>query len=236
MAKVLYVDDDAGVRAALRVVLAAAGHECRGASNGEEALRESRTFRPDLVVLDVMLPDLNGFEVCERLRTVGEDVPVLFLSAKGDVDDRKEGLRCGADDYMAKPFDPEELVLRCAVLLKRARPSSEPGGPSQVSVGDLLLDLSRMECKVGSERVQLTPKEFQILAYMARRVGLPVTQAELVESVWGPEWAGEPTGVAVYVRRIRGKIESDPSHPEYLQTVWGVGYKLDAPGDGKGLG
>lgn len=230
--RVLYADDDAGVRAALRVVLSSAGYECRGVACGEEALAAVASFGPDLVVLDVMLPDLNGFEVCERLRTVDSSVPVLFLSAKGDVADRKEGLRCGADDFMAKPFDQEELLLRCAVLLRRSARGGtghEMPAATDIGAGDVRLDLVRRECTVRGKKVQLTPKEFNILAYLAQRAGQPVSSEELVAAVWGAEWSGEPTGVAVYMRRIRGKIEDDPSHPDYLQTVWGVGYRFDAP-------
>lgn len=230
MARILYADDDASLRAALKIILTAAGYECRGACDGGEAVEQVDAFEPDLLILDVMMPGLNGFEVCERLRAAGRMTPVLFLSAKGEAQDRKAGLRSGADDYVAKPFDPEELLLRIEALLRRAGAVGRPG-PSRDSlrVGDLELDLRRRECRRGGEAVRLTPKEFSLLAYLAEHAGEPVAQDELTEAVWGEDYAGETTGVAVYVRRIRGKLEPDPSHPAYLKTVWGVGYKLDAP-------
>lgn len=229
MAKILFVDDDASMRAAMRIILTSQGYEYVGAEDGVQGLGLFATERPDLAILDVMTPGLNGFEVCERIRVQAPGLPVLFLSAKGEVEDKKTGLRSGGDDYMVKPFDAEELLLRVATLLRRAgaagsAPFAVEAGA--VAVGDLVVNFRRHEVERAGEKLALTPKEFQILAYLAERAGEVVSQRELVEELWGSAYMGEPTSVAVYVRHIREKIERDPSRPAYLQTVWGVGYCL----------
>ena len=231
MAKILFVDDDASMRAAMRIILTSQGYEYVGAEDGIQGLGLFATERPDLAILDVMTPGLNGFEACERIRAQAPGLPVLFLSAKGEVEDKKTGLRSGADDYMVKPFDAEELLLRVAALLRRAGVGGADTVPSAaeagiVTVGDLVVNFRRHEVERGGEKLALTPKEFQILAYLAERAGEVVSQRELVEELWGSDYVGEPTSVAVYVRHIREKIERDPSRPAYLQTVWGVGYCL----------
>lgn len=228
MTKILFVDDDASMRAAMRIILTAQGYEYVGAEDGVRGLGLFATERPGLAILDVMTPGLNGFEVCEHIRTQAPGVPVLFLSAKGEVEDKKTGLRSGADDYMVKPFDAEELLLRAAALLRRAGAAgpSESSSTGVVAVGDLSVNFRRHEVERAGEKLALTPKEFQILAYLAERAGEVVSQRELTEELWGTDYVGEPTSVAVYVRHIREKIERDPSRPAYLQTVWGVGYCL----------
>ena len=227
MTKILFVDDDASMRAAMRIILTSQGYEYVGAEDGARGLELFAAERPDLAILDVMTPVLNGFEVCERIRAQAPTLPVLFLSAKGEAEDKKTGLRSGADDYMVKPFDAEELLLRVAALLRRvgAAPVVQT---SVVTVGDLTVNLRRHEVERAGEKLPLTPKEFQILAYLAERAGEVVSQRELLEELWGADYVGEPTSVAVYVRHIREKIERDPSRPAYLQTVWGVGYCLNA--------
>ena len=225
-AKILFVDDDASMRAAMRIILTSAGYGYVGAEDGARGLELFEAERPDLAILDVMTPGLNGFEVCERIRAAAPGLPVLFLSAKGEVEDKKCGLRSGADDYMVKPFDAEELLLRVAALLRRSAGADPRGLPAVVEVGELTVNLRRHEVMRAGEKVPLTPKEFQIVAYLAERCGEVVSQRELVEELWGSEYVGEPTSVAVYVRHIREKLERDPSRPAYVQTVWGVGYCL----------
>lgn len=213
----------------MRIILTSQGYEYVGAEDGVRGLELFAAEQPDLAILDVMTPGLNGFEVCERIRAQAPGVPVLFLSAKGEVEDKKTGLRSGADDYMIKPFDAEELLLRVAALLRRAG-AAEPlrlaSAAGVVTVGDLSVNFRRHEVERAGEKLSLTPKEFQILAYLAERAGEVVGQRELIEELWGSDYIGEPTSVAVYVRHIREKIERDPSRPAYLQTVWGVGYCL----------
>lgn len=234
MAKILIADDEASLRDALGIILRQAGHEVRVATDGAQAVELFMRERPDLVVLDVMMPRLSGFEVCEALRAISPDVPLLMLSAKGAVDDRRNGLRAGADDYVVKPFDDEELVLRVEALLRRvAAPAGAEGAAADarqlmqpVTIGDLTIDPRRCEVSVAGKAVALTPKEFQILALLADHPGEVFTSEELVETIWGKEYAGEAISIPVYIRRIRLKIEKDPSRPEYLQTVWRFGYKL----------
>lgn len=234
MAKILIADDEASLRDALGIILRQAGHEVRVATDGAQAVELFMRERPDLVVLDVMMPRLSGFEVCEALRAISPDVPLLMLSAKGAVDDRRNGLRAGADDYVVKPFDDEELVLRVEALLRRAAaPAAVEGTAADarqlmqpVTIGDLTIDPRRCEVSVAGKAVALTPKEFQILALLADHPGEVFTSEELVETIWGKEYAGEAISIPVYIRRIRLKIEKDPSCPEYLQTVWRFGYKL----------
>ena len=192
--------------------------------------------RPDLVVLDVTMPKLDGFELCSQIREDDPDVPILFLSAKSDVIDKKSGFRAGADDYVVKPFDEEELLLRVEALLRRVRlHAGEHSGQGDerhsglmepVCVGDLVIDPRRHEVSVEGRVILLTPKEFQILALLAESPGEVYTQEELVKNLWGDEYEKDSVSIPVYVRRIRKKIEKDPSNPQYLQTVWSVGYRL----------
>lgn len=231
--KVLFADDDANMRAAVRIILTSAGYEFVGATDGADALEVYASERPDLVILDVMMPRLNGFEVCERLRGRDPELPVLFLTAKGELDDKRAGFGSGADDYMVKPFEGDELLLRVAALLRRAHPGggSAAVGPNVLAVGGLALNIRRHEALLDGAKVDLTHREFQILAYLAEHGGDAVTKDELVEAVWGSEYAEEQVAVAVYIRHIREKIERDPSHPAYLTTVFRVGYRLQAPAE-----
>jgi len=231
MAKILIADDEASLRDALGIILRQAGHEVRAATDGAQAVELFMRERPDLVVLDVMMPRLSGFEVCEALRALSPDVPLLMLSAKGAVDDRRNGLRAGADDYVVKPFDDEELVLRVEALLRRgerAQVSAEPAPKmSPTVIGDLVIDPLRCEVRVGDEAVALTPKEFQILSLMADSPGRVFTRDDLIEALWGEEYESSNISIPVYIRRIRMKIEPDPSNPVHLKTVWRFGYRLE---------
>lgn len=231
--KILIADDDASLRAAVRIILTAEGYEVCSAEDGSRAIEVFEEAHPDLAILDVMMPKLNGFEVCERLRAIRPQVPVLFLSAKGELEDKKTGLRSGADDYMVKPFDGEELLLRIAALLRR----SAVGGtavpndtaPQCVRIGGLEIHFRRHEVTVDGAKAGLTPKEFQVLALLAEHPGEVFSRDDLVSSLWGEEYTDDNVGIAVYIRRIREKIEKNPSKPQYLQTVWRVGYRLRDP-------
>lgn len=230
MPKILIADDEASLRDALGIILRQAGYEVMFAADGAEAVERFIREHPDLVVLDVMMPRLSGFEVCEALRAISPEVPLLMLSAKGAVDDRRSGLRAGADDYVVKPFDDEELLLRIEALLRRreqagAAASSAPKMTS-TTIGNLTIDPLRCEVRVDGNAVTLTPKEFQILALMADNPGRVFTRDDLIEALWGQEYEDSNISIPVYIRRIRLKIERDPSRPEYLKTVWRFGYKL----------
>ncbi|WP_288220027.1 response regulator transcription factor [uncultured Adlercreutzia sp.] len=238
MMKILLADDERSLCDALQMILEDAGYEVRVAHDGREAVEVFAREQPDLAILDVMMPRLDGFEVVEEIRKVRSAMPVLILSAKGDIVDKKRGFHLGADDYVVKPFDDDEIILRVEALLRRAALSGAevPGEESSatatrqlmrpVTLGDLTIDPRRCEVTVAGKAVSLTPKEFQILALLADHPGEVFTNDELVETIWGKEYAGEAISIPVYIRRIRLKIEEDPSRPEYLKTVWRFGYKL----------
>lgn len=238
MMKILLADDERSLCDALRMILEDAGYEVCVAHDGREAVEVFAREQPDLAILDVMMPRLDGFEVVEEIRKARPAMPVLILSAKGDIVDKKRGFHLGADDYVVKPFDDDEIILRVEALLRRAAlgggGASEgekiPATPRQlmqpVTLGDLAIDPRRCEVAVAGKAVSLTPKEFQILALLADHPGEVFTNDELVETIWGEEYAGEAISIPVYIRRIRLKIEKDPSRPEYLKTVWRFGYKL----------
>lgn len=243
MAKVLVADDEPSLVSALRIILTEAGYAFCGAHDGREALRVFAQERPDLVVLDIVMPHLDGFEVCERIRAVDPNVPILMLSAKSDIVDKKIGFRAGTDDYLTKPFNEEEILLRVEALLRRrgrqggagVGVGSADGSTGQtrgtmepVTIGDLRIDPRRCEVTVRGRTVTLTPKEFQILALMADAPGRVFTREDLIEEIWGKEYEDSAISIPTYVRRIREKIEDNPSSPVYLQTVWRFGYKLGA--------
>ena len=224
---ILISDDDQSLRRATVCILEEAGYCCIEAENGKEALSKFRSEKPDLVILDVMMPKMDGFEVCERIREIDELVPVLFFSAKGDIVDKRSGFRAGADDYLVKPFSEEELVLRVKALLRRAgvqRGASNPDSVHVIRKGNLEIDLSRGAVQLAGLNVVLTPKEFRILAYLAEHPGEVVGKDELIEAVWGEEYLSSSISIPVYIRRIREKLEDAPSNPKFVHTVWGVGY------------
>jgi DNA-binding response OmpR family regulator len=225
MAQVLVVDDDPTVREIVITYLTKAGHTVTSASDGHQALDVFAQTSPELVVLDLMLPGLDGLEVCRRLRA-DRDVPVIMLTAKGSENDRVVGLEQGADDYVAKPFSPRELVLRVDSVLRRTGEAPPAGGP--ISSGDIEVDpASRVVTRAG-ERVPLTAREFDLLHHFVSRSGAVVTREDLLRDVWG--WSfGDDSTVTVHVRRLREKLEEDPTHPTRLVTVWGVGYRWEEP-------
>lgn len=228
--KILLADDELSLCDALEIILEDAGYRVRIAHDGARAIDLFKRECPDLVILDVMMPKHDGFEVCEAVRAINPDVPMLMLSAKGDIVDKKSGFKAGADDYLVKPFNDEELLLRIEALLRRRTRGGEPGEPKKltqaVQIGDLVIDPLRYEVTVADRVISLTPKEFQILALMADHPGKVFTREDLIESIWGKEYEAGAISIPVYVRRIREKIEEDPSNPRYLQTVWRFGYRL----------
>ena len=224
MAGVLVVDDDVMVREVVVSYLRAAGHQVREVADGEAALASFRADRPDIVVLDLMLPGMDGLEVCRRLRERA-DVPIVMLTALGAESDRVVGLEHGADDYVAKPFSPRELVLRVNSVLRR---SLERGVPEDVVLvdGDLRLDVAQHVVTRNGGRLSLTAREFDLLRFFLANAGLAFTRAQLLEKVWG--WSfGDQSTVTVHVRRLREKVEADPTRPARLATVWGVGYRWE---------
>ncbi|MER5374828.1 response regulator transcription factor [Streptomyces sp. NPDC002553] len=224
-ARVLVVEDDPTVAEVVAGYLERAGYAVQRADDGPTALMRAAECRPHLVVLDLMLPGMDGLEVCRRLRQRGP-VPVIMLTARGDEDDRIMGLEVGADDYVTKPFSPRELVLRVESVLRRTRPvvASQP-----LSAAGLTIDpAARRTTKNGTE-LSLTLREFDLLSFLVRHPGRAFSREDLMREVWGWDF-GDLSTVTVHVRRLRGKVEEDPARPRLIQTVWGVGYRFDPAG------
>lgn len=230
-ARVLVVDDDPTVSEIVATYLDRAGYTVNRAADGPSAVAQAAAIRPDLVVLDLMLPGLDGFEVCRRIREEQGRVPVVMLTARGDEDDRILGLEVGADDYVTKPFSPRELALRVTAVLRRAGSPPAAAG-SWLRADPLALDpTARRALRSGTE-LALTVREFDLLAFFLRHPGRVLGREELMRRVWGWEF-GDLSTVTVHVRRLREKIETDPATPRFISTVWGVGYRFDPPGDTK---
>jgi len=226
--RILVVDDDATVAEVLTRYLEREGFAVDTVGDGEAALRTAAASSPDLVVLDLMLPGVDGLEVCRRLRATGTvHVPVVMLTARGDEGDRVAGLELGADDYVVKPFSPRELTARVKAVLRRAHGGSPGAGPGDrvLRIGDVEVDAAARAVRVGGRVVSLTVREFDLLAFLARHPGQVFRREELFEQVWG--WTfGDTATVTVHVRRLREKIEPEPSAPTRIVTVWGVGYRF----------
>jgi DNA-binding response OmpR family regulator len=223
LALVLVVDDDHTVREVVVSYLRAHRHEVVEAADGEEALRCVKDSAPDLIVLDLMLPGIDGLEVCRRLRLQGE-VPIIMLTALGSETDRVAGLEIGADDYVTKPFSPRELALRVDSVLRRT--DAVPASPPVLTDGDLVLDSTRHEARRDGAPLALTGREFDLLRFLVAHPGVAYSRDDLLQQVWG--WSvGDSSTVTVHVRRLREKIESDPKRPSRLVTVWGVGYRWE---------
>jgi DNA-binding response OmpR family regulator len=229
-ARILVVDDDPTVAEVVAGYLDRAGFLVDRAADGPAALARAAARRPDLVVLDRMLPGMDGLEVCRRIRADGGPVPVVMLTARGDEEDRILGLEVGADDYVTKPFSPRELVLRVRSVLRRAAPRAALG---PVSAAGLTVDPAARRATRDGAELALTLREFDLLSFFLRNPGRAFAREDLMREVWG--WAfGELSTVTVHIRRLRGKIEDDPARPRLIRTVWGVGYRFepDAPADG----
>jgi DNA-binding response OmpR family regulator len=223
--RVLVVDDEPMVREVLTRYLEKAGFHVDVAEDGEQALAAYATSPPDLVLLDLMLPRIGGLEVFRRMREQGP-AAVIMLTAKGEETDRVVGLELGADDYVTKPFSPREVVARVRAVLRRSAPLETD--PRRVVVVDgLEIDGPRREVRRGGVPVRFTRKEFDLLFLLASNAGRAFTRSELLEDVWDFAWDGDTATVTVHVRRVREKIEDDPSSPRHLVTVWGVGYRFD---------
>jgi DNA-binding response OmpR family regulator len=223
--RVLVVDDDETVRDVVRRYLEAGGFTVEVAGDGTEGLRRFTERQPDLVVLDVMMPGINGLEVCRRLRQVSQ-VPVVLLTALGEEENRIAGLQLGADDYVTKPFSPRELTLRVVSVLRRARmPRQEPVA-AEVADGGLRLQPGARQAILDGVELPLTAREFDLLAYFLTHPGVAFSRTDLLEKVWGWDF-GDQSTVTVHVRRLREKIEADPAKPVRIATVWGVGYRYD---------
>lgn len=227
MTTILVVDDEPNIREVVGLYLRREGHTVLEASDGEAAILLARQHQPDLVVLDLMLPKVTGLEVCRRLQSERR-TPVIMLTAKSEENDRIIGLGVGADDYVVKPFSPRELVARVEAVLRRVapQPAAPPPDERPIDLPGLSVNPRTREVLVDGTPVVLTAREFDLLYFLARNRERVFTRDQLMELVWGYTFAGDTSTVTVHMRRLREKIESDPTTPRFLQTVWGVGYKF----------
>jgi two-component system OmpR family response regulator len=224
---ILIVEDDKTLRDVLQYNFAKEGYRVLTAEDGLKALETARREHPDIIVLDVMLPQMSGFEVCRELRKE-TSTPILMLTARDEEVDRIVGLDIGADDYMSKPFSLRELLARVRALLRRSNiTENHPAAKGNIKVGDIEIDAGRHQATLRGQPLYLTPKEFDLLLFLATNKGMAFTREQLLEKVWGFDYPGETRTVDVHVRYLREKIESDPSAPVYIVTVRGVGYKLE---------
>jgi two-component system alkaline phosphatase synthesis response regulator PhoP len=223
--KILVVDDEPDVVEVVRLCFQLRWPEAEvfAAEDGEKALTAVESLAPDLILLDIMLPDMDGFQVCEEVRRFS-DVPIIMLTARVEETDRLIGLELGADDYVTKPFSPREVVARVRAVLRRAKGHGPP--PAIVRVGELAVDLTKRSVTVGGQPVSLTPTEFDLLSVMARNPGRPFTRAQLMDLVYDVAYAGYDRAIDSHIKNLRRKIEPDPRQPRYILTVYGVGYKF----------
>jgi two-component system, OmpR family, response regulator len=239
--KVLVVDDEPNIRELVEVALKFHGCAVAVSASGKDALHQVETYEPDLMILDVMLPDMDGFEVCRTLRSDGNDVPVIFLTARDTTSDTIRGLTLGGDDFVTKPFSVEALVARVRAVLRRTTRAPEGiaradggGGMDLLQVGDLELDEEHWIVRRGGTPVELSPTEFRLLAYLMRNQGRMLTRQQLLENVWGWEFAGQSQVVETYVSYLRRKL--DPLGPPLIHTQRGVGYSLRLPPEAEHAG
>ena len=222
--RVLVVDDEAHIVELARLYLSREGYEVEGVGDGNQALTRFGQLKPDLVVLDIMLPGTDGLTICKEIRKQSQ-VPIIMLTARDEVTDKVVGLEVGADDYLTKPIHPQELVARAKALLRRAH--NEPEQPKLVRAGKLEIDIERHEVRHGTKKVQLRPKEFDLIALLARHPGRVFQRSELLDLVWGYDFPGYTRTVDVHVQQVREKLASAGVTDPSIQTVWGVGYRLE---------
>ena len=224
--RVLVVDDETKLARLVRGYLEQDGYEVATAANGREALLISREFEPDLIVLDLMMPEMDGWEFMRHLRRE-RDTPVIMLTARVDENDRIAGLEMGADDYLTKPFSPRELMARVRAVLRRAQPAAETSQAERLRAGGLELDPDAHSARCDGQTLDLTPMEFDLLLVLMRNPGRAFGRLELLERTQGLAYDGYERTIDVHIKNLRKKIESDPAHPYYVQTVFGVGYRFN---------
>jgi len=227
---VLVVDDETPLRKALRTSLTASGFEVQEARNGEEAFDSIQQHRFDLVLLDINMPGISGIEACRRIRGIAPQSGIIMVTVRDLEDDKVRALEAGADDYVTKPFKLRELTARLRAVLRRTRYDA-PGEPDLLEAGALRMDLTRRQLWKGDEEIHLSPKEFELLAFMMKNAGAPLMHVKLLRSIWGLEYGGELEYLRSYVRMLRKKIEDNPAQPEYILTEPWVGYRFRNPSD-----
>jgi two-component system response regulator VicR len=227
--KILLIDDEPAILDVCRRYLEREGYQVVTGLNGQEALQLWKDDHFHLIILDLMMPLVDGLKVCEKIRQT-DDTPIIFLTAKGEEYDRIIGLTIGANDYMTKPFNPRELVLRANAIFRLLEYSQQPklqdDGKERLIVGNITLDIGSREVFLSEKKIELTMKEFDLLLLLASHPKQVFSRSQLLYKVWKTEFDGDTTTVTVHIRRLREKIEEDPSQPKYIQTVWGIGYKF----------
>ncbi len=225
--EVLIVDDEPGISRLISMYLEREGFQTSSVRTGAEALEAMQSASPALVVLDIMLPDIDGWEVCREIRRTS-DVPIIMLTAREGDEDKIVGLEIGADDYVTKPFVPRELVARVKAILRRARPPApvQASDEAVMDFGELTINPAKREVRLGGEPIQLRAKEYDLLVELARRPGVVFSREKLLQDVWGYDFYGDSGTIDVHVRRLRAKLNDDSSNPRFIETVWGVGYRL----------
>ncbi|UWF57788.1 response regulator transcription factor [Staphylococcus hyicus] len=230
--RVLVVDDEQSIVTLLKYNLEQAGYIVEIAQDGEEAIQKEKETKPDLIVLDVMLPKKDGIEVCKTIRSDKNQVPILMLTAKDDEFDRVLGLELGADDYMTKPFSPREVVARVKAILRRSsqfETTRVDEDDEDIVIGPIRIRPDYFEVYRNDNLLELTPKEFELLLYLVERQGRVITREHMLNSVWNYEFAGDSRIVDVHISHLRDKLEENPKQPQFIKTVRGLGYKLERP-------
>jgi DNA-binding response OmpR family regulator len=222
----LVVDDDPRICELIKAIFTTEGGQVCTAASGQEGLRQLYDCQPELIILDVMMPGMDGWQLCNTMRHLS-DAPILFLSALGEEDDIVRGLDLGAVDYVSKPFTPKVLVARARAALRQAERTLEQDRPTFYDDGYLSIDVEQQQVQVAGKQVNLTPTEHRLLAYMFQRAGQTLTHEQILAAVWGPEYLDSPNYVYVYVRHLRQKLERDPNRSTYLLTERGVGYRFE---------
>ncbi|RME99110.1 MAG: DNA-binding response regulator [Chloroflexi bacterium] len=227
--KVLFIDDDRDLSELIKLMLTKMKFEVETANNGIDGLKKAYVFRPDVIVLDVMMPDMDGWQTCERFREM-TDVPIIMLTALGSQDEVIKGLNLGADDYLVKPITADELGARIRAVLRRVSRSSDSNGSKKTepifTQDNLVVDLDKYEVTIDGERIDLSPTEFKLLAVLVKYKGRVLPHEFLLTEVWGPEYVGEIDYLRLYISYLRRKLESDPSNPNLIHNEWGVGYRF----------
>lgn len=223
MAKILLVEDEESIRSFLKINLKRNKFEVIEAENGEDALKKAIENKPDLAILDVMLPGIDGFEVCRKLREYYKDMGIIMLTARTQDSDKIMGLEYGADDYIIKPFNPLEIILRIKAILRRIGEKS--GDKDQLKMGPFIVDLYSQRLLKNDEEIDVTPKEYMLMKLFLENPNKAFTRDELLNLVWGYDYFGDSKLIDVNIRRLRAKIEDDPSSPRFIETIWGKGYR-----------
>ncbi len=231
--KILIVEDELSIRKLIAFNLQRSNFEVMEAGEGKLALKLVEEYNPSLVILDLMLPDMDGFEICTTIREKNPHLPIIILSARGQDMDKIMGLELGADDYIVKPFNPLELVARIRTVLRRTEITHQPAKASKLEAGPYVIDIKTQRVYKSGQLLKLTPREFQLMKYFFEKLNETISRDEFLDEIWGLNYFGDPKTVDVHIRRLREKIEDDPSNPLYLKTIWGFGYCFE---EGEQLG